>query len=56
MSLIAAADRCGHALTKAACERILPPEQAMARWLLEQVPAMSVAYLLRSTSGVEAKK
>ncbi|WP_404990242.1 DUF892 family protein [Caballeronia sp. LZ065] len=39
-SLIAAADRCGHALTKAACERISPQEQAMARWLLEQVPAI----------------
>ncbi|MDR5822389.1 DUF892 family protein [Caballeronia sp. LZ043] len=55
-SLIAAAVRCGHALTKTVCELILPQEQAMARWLIEQVQAISVGYLLRATSGVKAKK
>ncbi|WP_250518952.1 DUF892 family protein [Caballeronia sp. ATUFL_M1_KS5A] len=55
-SLIAAATRCGDAETRAACERILPQEQAMAQWLLEHVPSISTEYLDRSASGQEAKK
>jgi ferritin-like metal-binding protein YciE len=55
-SLIAAATRCGDAETRAACERILPQEQAMAQWLLEHIPSISTAYLDRSAAGQEAKK
>ncbi|QSN63955.1 MULTISPECIES: ferritin-like domain-containing protein [unclassified Caballeronia] len=55
-SLIAAAERCGDAQTKAACERILPQEQAMAQWLLEHIPSISTQYLERSAAGQEAKK
>jgi len=55
-SLIAAAERCGDAQTKAACERILPQEQAMAQWLLEHIPLITTQYLDRSAAGQEAKK
>ncbi len=55
-ALIAAAKRCGDLETKAACERILPQEQAMAQWLLEHIPSISTEYLQRSASGQEAKK
>ena len=55
-ALIAAADRCGDMATKAACERILPQEQAMAQWLLEHIPMITAQYLERSAAGMEAKK
>jgi ferritin-like metal-binding protein YciE len=55
-SLIAAATRCGDEATRAACERILPQEEAMAQWLLEHIPSISIEYLNRSASGQEAKK
>ncbi|MDR5777336.1 MULTISPECIES: ferritin-like domain-containing protein [unclassified Caballeronia] len=55
-ALIAAAERVGDAQTKAACEQILPQEQAMAQWLLDHIPSISNRYLERSAAGEEAKK
>ncbi len=37
-ALIAAAQAAGEAETSAACERILPQEIAMAKWLLDHLP------------------
>jgi ferritin-like metal-binding protein YciE len=55
--LIAAANAAGDAQTQAACEQILPQEQAMADWLLEHLPKLTEAFLLRSASpDLEAKK
>jgi ferritin-like metal-binding protein YciE len=56
-TLIAAADAAGDAQTKAACEQILPEEEAMAKWLLEHLPAITQAFLVRSEKpDLEAKK
>lgn len=55
--LIAAAKAAGDAQTLAACEQILPQEQAMATWLLEHLPQITEAFLVRSAAPhVEAKK
>ncbi|HEX8601602.1 MAG TPA: DUF892 family protein [Pseudoduganella sp.] len=56
IALIAAAELAGDAVTKQACEQILVQEKAMAAWLLEHLPGVTQAFLLRSaTPGVEAK-
>ncbi len=55
--LIAAANAAGDPQTQAACERILPQEQAMAQWLLEHLPQITDAFMARSQDpNLEAKK
>jgi ferritin-like metal-binding protein YciE len=55
--LIAAAEAAGDAQTKAACEKILPQEQAMAKWLLDHLPEITKAFMIRSENpDLEAKK
>jgi ferritin-like metal-binding protein YciE len=55
--LIAAAEAAGDTETKAACETILPQEIAMAEWLLQHLPALTEAFIIRSASpDLEAKK
>ncbi len=48
--LIAAAQEAGDAETKAACEKILPQEVAMADWLREHLPELTQAFLQRSAA------
>jgi ferritin-like metal-binding protein YciE len=56
-TLIAAAEAAGDLETKAACEKILPQEQAMAQWLLAHLPDITRAFLIRSANpDLEAKK
>jgi ferritin-like metal-binding protein YciE len=56
-TLIAAAKAAGDQQTQAACEQILPQEQAMAQWLLEHMPQITEAFLIRSAApNTEAKK
>lgn len=55
--LIAAAKAAGDSETQAACEKILPQEIAMAEWLLEHLPELTEAFLVRSDDpNLEAKK
>jgi ferritin-like metal-binding protein YciE len=55
--LIAAAKAAGDAQTQAACEQILPQEEAMAQWLKDHLPEITQAFLERSTDpDLEAKK
>lgn len=55
--LISAAKSAGDTLTQTACEEILPQEQAMAEWLLEHLPELTEAFLVRSGDPeLEAKK
>jgi ferritin-like metal-binding protein YciE len=55
--LIAAAEAAGDMETKAACETILPQEIAMAEWLLQHLPELTEAFILRSADpDLEAKK
>ena len=55
--LIAAAKAAGDHQTQAACEQILPQEQAMAQWMLEHLPQTTEAFLIRSAAPhTEAKK
>ncbi|MHC8306147.1 ferritin-like domain-containing protein [Pseudomonas sp. PB3P13] len=55
--LIAAAKAAGDHETLAACEKILPQEIAMAEWLLEHLPELTQAFLVRSEDpNLEAKK
>jgi ferritin-like metal-binding protein YciE len=55
--LIAAAKAAGDKQTQAACEQILPQEEAMAKWLLEHLPELTEAFLQRSENpDLEAKK
>lgn len=46
-TLIAAAEVVGDAETKAVCERILPEEEAMARWLQDHQAELVRAFLSR---------
>jgi ferritin-like metal-binding protein YciE len=56
-ALIAAAKAAGDPQTQAACEQILPQEQAMAAWLLEHLPEITEAFLVRSADpDLEAKR
>lgn len=55
--LIAAAQAAGDVETQAACEQILPQEIAMAEWLLDHLPEITEAFLIRSEDpDLEAKK
>jgi ferritin-like metal-binding protein YciE len=55
--LIAAAKAAGDKQTQAACEQILPQEEAMANWLLQHLPELTEAFLQRSENpDLEAKK
>ena len=55
-ALIAAAEQAGDMSTKSSCEKIIAEEKAMAAWLLEHLPEITEAFLLRSaTPGVTAK-
>ncbi|WP_460069325.1 ferritin-like domain-containing protein [Pseudomonas sp. H2_E05] len=54
--LIAAAQEAGDAETKAACEKILPQEVAMADWLREHLPELTQAFLQRSAAPDEEVK
>jgi ferritin-like metal-binding protein YciE len=55
--LIAAAKAAGDVQIQAACEQILPQEQAMAQWLIEHLPELTQAFLERSADPeLEAKK
>ena len=54
--LIAAAEACGDPETSAVCQRILQEEEAMARWLGENLPTVANQFLARSeSSDVTAK-
>ncbi len=56
-ALIAAADHAGDPETRRVCEQILPQEEAMAKWLRDNLPEVTKAFLTRAaTPGVEAKK
>lgn len=55
--LIAAAIAAGDKETQAACEQILPQEEAMAQWLKDHLPEITQAFLERSADpDLEAKK
>jgi ferritin-like metal-binding protein YciE len=55
--LIAAAKAAGDPETQAACEKILPQEEAMAQWLKDHLPQITQAFMERSaTPHLEAKK
>jgi ferritin-like metal-binding protein YciE len=55
--LIAAAEAAGDKEMKAACETILPQEIAMAEWLLQHLPELTEAFIIRSEDpDLEAKK
>lgn len=54
--LIKAAEVAGDNETKTVCEAIIKQEIAMANWLLEHLPSVTSAFLLRdATPGMEAK-
>ncbi len=54
--LIATADAAGDAETKQVCEEILQEERAMADWLEENLPSLTLQYLTREASGATAKR
>ncbi|MDP2358897.1 MAG: ferritin-like domain-containing protein [Beijerinckiaceae bacterium] len=54
--LIAAAEDAGDAQTKQVCETILHQEEDMAKWLFDNLPAITSKYLARDEEpGVTAK-
>ena len=56
-TLIAAATTAGDLETARVCEQILPQEQAMAKWLLENLPELTEEFLVRdATPDVVAKR
>lgn len=56
-ALIAAANTVGDTETARVCEEILPQEEAMARWVLENLPELTEEFLVRdATPDVEAKR
>lgn len=56
-ALIAAAQIAGDQETVRVCEEILPQEEAMARWILENLPELTEEFLARdATPDVEAKR
>jgi ferritin-like metal-binding protein YciE len=54
-SLIAAAKTVGDAETRQVCEELLYQEQAMATSMLEHLPELTQAFLLRDAAGLGAK-
>ena len=55
-ALIAAAKQAGDAETQRVCEQILAQEEAMAQWVLDNLPEVTQTFMLRDAEGVEAKK
>lgn len=56
-ALISAAQIVGDAETVRVCEEILPQEEAMAKWILENLPELTEEFLVRdATPDVEAKR
>lgn len=56
-TLIAAAEVVGDAETKQVCEQILIQEEAMAKWLIDNLPDTVAQFLTRDeTSGMKAKR
>ena len=56
-SLIAAAKAIGDTETQRVCEQILPQEEAMAKWLLENIPEITIAFLERAANpDTQAKR
>jgi len=54
--LIAAAEACGDPETSAVCQRILQEEEAMAKWLGENLPSVTEKFLARDQMpGTTAK-
>ncbi|TWI50934.1 ferritin-like metal-binding protein YciE [Pseudomonas duriflava] len=54
--LISAAEAAGDLETKRVCEQILPQEIAMADWVREHLPEVTMAFMARSEAGETAKK
>jgi ferritin-like metal-binding protein YciE len=54
--LIAAAEAAGDLETKRVCEQILPQEIAMAEWVKDHLPEVTMAFMTRSEAGQTAKK
>jgi ferritin-like metal-binding protein YciE len=56
-ALISAAQIVGDTETVRVCEEILPQEEAMAKWILENLPELTEEFLARdATPDVEAKR
>ncbi|NYZ63313.1 ferritin-like domain-containing protein [Luteimonas deserti] len=56
-SLIAAAEAVGDTETANVARQILPQEEAMAQWLLEHIPSITVQFMQRDAAeNTEAKK
>ena len=56
-TLIAAAQQAGDLETQRVCEQILAQEEAMAQWLLDNLPEVTQTFMARdATAGVEAKR
>ncbi|QJQ95104.1 MULTISPECIES: ferritin-like domain-containing protein [Halomonadaceae] len=56
-ALISAAEYCGELEVKRVCEEILKEEENMAQWLEENLPAVTQAFLARSSEDdVPAKR
>jgi ferritin-like metal-binding protein YciE len=56
-ALIAAARTVGDEETVRVCEQILPQEEAMAKWVLENLPELTEEFLVRDAApDVEAKR
>lgn len=54
--LSVSAQATGDAETPAACQQILPQEIAMAEWLLEHLPEITKAFLVRSEDLIWKQK
>lgn len=54
--LIAAAEAVGDVETQRACEQILPQEIAMAEWLKDHLPELTLAFLQRSAADDKTAK
>jgi ferritin-like metal-binding protein YciE len=56
-ALITAAQIVGDTETARVCEEILPQEEAMAKWILENLPELTEEFMARdATPDVEAKR
>ena len=56
VTLIAAAKQVGDTETQRVCEQILAQEEEMAQWVLDNMPEVTQAFLVRDASDMEAKK
>ncbi|MGO1718577.1 MAG: ferritin-like domain-containing protein [Luteimonas sp.] len=56
-ALIAAAQQAGDPETQRVCEQILAQEEAMAQWVIDNLPEVTQAFMVRDASeDTEAKK